>query len=455
MKTASYESNKSVSQLIHSDGYEYAKYVLEARAIPSVIDGFKPVQRKIVFCANLNAKTEFRKIAALAADLASDAHYVHGEASAAAATSLMGSTWANNVSLIEGKGNFGSRLVPIPAASRYIFGKLSPVFQAAFKDTNLAPGSIDPDNPEPQYYLPLIPWLLVNGSKGIAVGFACEIQSRNPLNLIAACKDVLANKICPDISPWFWNFKGIIEKDEQEGYRCWGNYEIGKRNRVLITELPINYSRESYVEVLIRMEEEGKILSFEDNCSSKGFQFEVTMNPAQRAKAEKIGYWAYFKIVKNLPENINVIDTNNKLKSYKRAEDLLTDFVGIRLKFFQSRINYKLNELTKDLEFTNDLILFINSIAQGKIALQENGRLRKVDDIIASAQANYIKFGKDHIKNRIESLSEDRIAELKIKSSWLMDEIKYYKSITPQELYVKDLDALKVTITKYLSEQSK
>ena len=215
-------NSKTIEQLIDDDYYGYAKYVIESRAIPSYIDGFKPVQRKVLYVVRKTAPVNGpkKKISDIAGSMSSMANYHHGSASAEDASSRMAQTFNNNVPLVTGHGSFGSRLVPEPSAPRYIFGTLSPEFDKWFSDEEVCPPNPEPDSPEPAHYLPLIPWVLVNGSSGMAVGFATNILPHAPADIAKLCHDCLrssdgsldSNMI---VKPSFPAFHGeIVQRDD-------------------------------------------------------------------------------------------------------------------------------------------------------------------------------------------------------------------------------------------------
>ncbi|MFW6311821.1 MAG: DNA gyrase subunit A [Nanoarchaeota archaeon] len=144
---------KKISEFIQEEYKSYSKYVLEHRAIPSVIDGFKMVQRKAFFL--LKGQKSFMKVASVGGELISKAGYNHGDASANSAVSLMAQDFpgGNNISLLEGKGSFGSRFIQEPAAARYIYVKASGIIPYLYKDLDLCPEDPDPEHPEAKYYL--------------------------------------------------------------------------------------------------------------------------------------------------------------------------------------------------------------------------------------------------------------------------------------------------------------
>ena len=180
-----------ISDVAKNEWLDFAMYTVEARAIPNMIDGLKPVQRFYLYSSIKNSKKDFKKVSAVSG-IISDYGYNHGEQSAAGAGQLMAATWNNNVTLVEGRGSFGTRLIQEAGAPRYVYTRLSENFDKYIKDINLAPEHGDPEHEPPAFYVPIIPLVLVNGTKGIATGFATHILPRDPVDLITACQQYLS-----------------------------------------------------------------------------------------------------------------------------------------------------------------------------------------------------------------------------------------------------------------------
>ncbi len=172
-------TEKTISEFLSNEYKEFAMYVIEGRAIPSVIDGFKPTQRKIIHIANQiwrtgNEKT--LKVFQLSGKVASDCFYHHGDMSLSNAIITMAQRFKNNAPLLEEEGQFGSLRSPQPGAPRYIGTKLSENFRLIYKDFELLEFKEEEGEViEPHYFLPIVPTVLLNGSSGIAVGFASNI----------------------------------------------------------------------------------------------------------------------------------------------------------------------------------------------------------------------------------------------------------------------------------------
>lgn len=139
-----------ISDVAKNEWLDFAMYTVEARAIPNMIDGLKPVQRFYLYSSIKNSKKDFKKVSAVSG-IISDYGYNHGEQSAAGAGQLMAATWNNNVTLVEGRGSFGTRLIQEAGAPRYVYTRLSENFDKYIKDINLAPEHGDPEHEPPAF----------------------------------------------------------------------------------------------------------------------------------------------------------------------------------------------------------------------------------------------------------------------------------------------------------------
>ena len=160
----------SITNFLSKEYKEFAMYSIEGRAIPSVIDGFKPTQRKIIHISNQvwrtgNEKT--KKVFQLAGVVADQAYYHHGNASLENAIITMAQRFKNNAPLLEEEGQFGSLRSPQAGAPRYIGTKLNENFKLLYKDSELLEHKEEEGELiEPKFFLPIIPTVLINGSSG-------------------------------------------------------------------------------------------------------------------------------------------------------------------------------------------------------------------------------------------------------------------------------------------------
>ena len=204
----------NITDFVHKDLVNFSLADLK-RSIAHVCDGLKPSQRKVMYsCFQKNLTAEM-KVAQLAAFVAEKSAYHHGEVSLAdtivkLANDYMGS---NNINLLEPCGQFGTRLMGGKDASqtRYIFTRLTSEARKLFdpKDDAIL-NYLDDDGRsiEPDFYMPTLPMILVNGSEGIGTGFSCYVPPFNPKDIRDNITNVLNGKSIQKMKPWFRGFKG-------------------------------------------------------------------------------------------------------------------------------------------------------------------------------------------------------------------------------------------------------
>lgn len=363
-------TTKTITEIINSDLLEYSMYVLQNRAIPSVIDGFKSGGRKLVYTMVNDYPTRKVKVAELAGSIAKYGFH-HGESSAEGAVVTLTADWNNNCPVFTGHGNFGSRLIQEAAASRYIFVSLSPEFKKYFIDNEVTIKSLDEESPEPQHYLPIIPWILVPGISGIAVGFACNILPHSVSDLVSEVRTYLKNplkyiKEQKLVVPTFPHFKGTVKSEALLSWSTTGIIEYAGKYMYKISELPIGYDRESYINILNGMVDSELIKDYEDDCSEDGFGFtvKVTLNQKEKIELDPI---KYFKLKKTHSENLTTLGVNGKLKLFSSVPDLIAYFCEYRLQKFADKIEYEKRELLSQIEQDSDKIRFIEMVIDGKV----------------------------------------------------------------------------------------
>jgi len=212
-------TEKTISDFLSNEYKEFAMYSIEGRAIPSVVDGFKPTQRKIIHISNQiwkNGSEKNIKVFQLAGKVASDAFYHHGNTSLENAIVTMAQKFKNNAPLLEEDGQFGSLRSPQPGAARYIGTKLSENFRLIYKDFDLLDYKEEEgESIEAKYFLPIMPTVLLNRSAGIAVGFASNVVNRDIKSIIDSCVRVIEGKKLSSIKPSLNVFIGEFIQDKE------------------------------------------------------------------------------------------------------------------------------------------------------------------------------------------------------------------------------------------------
>jgi len=431
---------RNLTDIIDTEFREFSMYTIENRAIPSVIDGFKPTQRKLVYSMINEYRGNKIKVAELGGGLAK-LNYHHGEGSAQGAAVGLASDWNNNAPVFTGYGNFGSRLVPEAAAPRYIFASLSDNFKKHFTDTEVAPKSNDPENPEPAHYLPIIPWILVNGISGIAVGFKTEVLPRSVKSLIEATNECLKNpekflKANKPIAPSFPSFKGTVTQVAPNQWKTTGIIEYIGKYTYKITELPIGYDRESYVEFLNGLIDKDLIRDYDDICSKDGFGFEVKVSTQQKSEAEK-DELKYFKLERTHTEILTTLGYDGKLKIFESVAELIHYFVKYRTEKFGDKIAYDINENEVEI---NELTLkakFIKLVINRKVDFRTSTKQQLLDFIAANVSPE--DFAKKFVNIPLYECTQDEVDKLQAKIDTKVSILVELKKTTPEALYKSHL----------------
>ena len=159
-------NEKTITNFLSNEYKEFAMYVIEGRAIPSVIDGLKPSQRKIIHISNQiwkNGNEKTLKVFQLSGKVASDCYYHHGDSSLSQSIINMAQKFKNNAPLLEEDGQFGSLRSPQAGAPRYIGTRLSENFRLIYKDFELLEYKEEEgEQIEPKFFLPIIPKCVLN-----------------------------------------------------------------------------------------------------------------------------------------------------------------------------------------------------------------------------------------------------------------------------------------------------
>ena len=378
------------------------------RSIPSVVDGFKPSQRKVLFsCFKRKLKSDI-KVAQLSGYVSEHSAYHHGEASLAStivglAQDFVGS---NNVNLLVPSGQFGTRLQggKDHASPRYIFTRLAPICRVIFPECDDALlDYLDEDGQviEPEHYLPILPLVLVNGADGIGTGWSTSIPNFNPRDIVANIRRILDDECTERMHPWYRNFNGTIEEEIVKGeirYNITGKYEIVDETTLVITELPLRSWTTDYKDFLENMlspkEKNAQpfITDYKEHHTDTTVHFIVTMTPENMAKAQKDGIEKKFKLcAKVSTSNMHAFDEKGAITKYSSPEAIMEAFVPLRLDAYARRRAMLIRQAEFELKRMSNKVRFILAVVDGEMTI---GRKKKSVLIEELEAAGYDKMPK-------------------------------------------------------------
>ncbi|GFP92089.1 DNA topoisomerase 2 [Phtheirospermum japonicum] len=464
------------------------------RSIPSMVDGLKPGQRKILFCSFKRNFIKEAKVAQFSGYVSEHSAYHHGEQSLAGTIIGMAQDYvgSNNINLLLPNGQFGTRGQggKDHASARYIYTQLSPITRFLFPkadDILLDYLNEDGQSIEPTWYVPIIPMVLVNGSEGIGTGWSTFIPNYNPLDIIANVRHLLNDEPMEPMHPWYKGFIGSVEisatKESGTSYTVTGIIEEEEESTLKITELPIRKWTQDYKEFLESISAENAnskdpfIESCRDNSGGEVVQFSVHMSAENLLKARQEGLLKKFKLTTSIAtSNMHLFDSRGLIKKYDTPEQILEEFF------------YKvlLANLENDMLKCDNKYRFIRCVVDGSIVVSNRKRadlfieLKEkgftpfpkkkpaaeiavagaTDDADESEETNDISIGQgvsasdyDYLLSlAIGTLTVEKMQELRAERDKLMQEVEELRTSTVKSLWTKDLDALE---TKFVEDLTK
>jgi DNA topoisomerase-2 len=441
-------TEKTITQFLSVEYKDFAMYSIEGRAIPSVVDGFKPSQRKVIHVANQIWKTgneKVLKIFQLSGKVASDVFYHHGDASLNSAIINMAQKFKNNAPLLEEDGQFGSLRSPQAGAPRYIGTKLSDNFRLMYKDFDLLNYKEEEgESIEPDFFLPIIPTVLINGSSGIAVGFATNILNRDVKSVTDSCIKVLTGKKIDEIAPSLREFTGDFIQDT-ENHKRWiirGKLQKVNTSTVKITELPPSMTFEKYEDLLEKLCDSKEIVSYDDNCKDN-IEYIIKFTRADLEKLSDEKLMKMFKLEEASTEIFSTLDENGKLKIFETTSEIIEYFVEFRLTYYHKRKAFMLEKMNKELKVLSNRGRFIKAILDEKLKINNVSKTLIIQGI-EEMGLDKIDDSYDYLlRMPIYSLTKELFEKLKEDFTTKKAEIKKLEETDPKDMYLDDLNDLK------------
>jgi DNA topoisomerase-2 len=405
----------TLGDFIDREMIHFSKYDCD-RSIPNMMDGLKVSQRKILYSAFKKNLVNEIKVAQFSGYVSEHSGYHHGESSLNGAIVNMAQDFvgSNNINILMPNGQFGTRLQggKDSASERYIFTNLNKITRLIFKkddDYILSYLNDDGTPVEPIYYLPIIPMILVNGSKGIGTGFSTDIPCFNPLELIDYIHKKIENDTYTyDFVPHYKGFTGTIEKDGDRRFITTGKYTIEK-NVIVITELPIGLWNEDYILHLEKCITDNKLKDYKDQSTDTKVYFKLTLKePMEEAELLKT-----FKLTTSLSiNNMNLFDNNDKLKHYNKVYEICDDFVNNRLEYYEKRRLHLIHILSAEMDILKNKCNYINELLNDTLDLRKKSN-SQICELLE--QKKYSKINDNYnylIKMTMDSVCQENVDSL-------------------------------------------
>jgi DNA topoisomerase-2 len=466
--------NVTYEEFINKELIHFSKYDCD-RSIPNLMDGLKISLRKILFSAFKKNLTTEIKVAQFSGYVSEHSGYHHGEASLNAAIVGMAQNFvgSNNINLLMPNGQFGTRLQggKDSASERYIFTQLHKITRSIFPscdDSVLTYLNDDGHLVEPIYYAPIIPMILVNGSKGIGTGFSTEILCYNPIQIIQYIKNKLANiEELFEFNPYYDGFKGVITKINQDKILIKGIYETTGADTIRVTELPVGYWTEDFKELLEFLIEPGQdkdgkkivpiIKDYDDMSKDTNVDFTIVFAKGKLAELEAnnadYGCNGVEKLLKlyttNSTTNMHLFDADDILQKYEKISDIIDAYYEVRLKLYQTRKDYMIQLIQKELVQLSNKTKYIKENLDGTIDLRKKKKDQVIEmlrekgyETLMDKDGEYDMEYKYLTKMAMDSVTEENVEKLLNDMSKKQNELEIIQSTTIHQMWNTELDVL-------------
>lgn len=458
-------SKKTVNftEIINNEYILHSVYNILTK-IPSIVDGLKIVQRKILYTVFLSNKdTEF-KVIQLTGRVMEKTSYGHGDSSLNNAIIGMAQNFVgtNNINYLLPLGQYGSRFGSrqsgdnLGASSpRYISTKLNPLILKIFRkeDDIILQHKIDDEghNIEPYYYYPIIPMVLVNGIIGIATGFSNDIAAYNPIDLVNIIENMIKNdgKIVGkfSIKPFYKNYKGPINvvsgktAETRSSVILTGIVEkITGKDEYRITEIPIGLEGKYKTNVLSKLVE-NKTISSKIVIKSTDTDVDIRIKLIDKSvlKTKKIEEVLQLSNKWGSASNFAINNENEQIEIFRTVKEVIKTFYEIRYDAYDERKTLYTKELKRELEEIDERRRFIQMVIDKKIIVFKRTKENLKQQL---KENNFVHIDK-LIQIPIYLFTKDEVDKLNKLYNEKNTIYQNYKKTTIESLWLTELNELK------------
>lgn len=410
---------QQIDDELHESYLTYAMSTITDRALPDVRDGLKPSQRRILVAMNdlnLAPGRKHRKCAKIAGDTSGNYH-PHGESVIYPTLVNMGQDWKMRVPMIDKQGNFGSIDGDPPAAMRYTEARMTHATVEMLDDikydtVDFIP-NYDDTRLEPTVLPAKFPYLLINGSNGIAVGMACSIPPHNVQEMCTAIMAVLDDpelpfedllKIVP--GPDFPTGGVIVgRRGVAEAYSSGrgrvivrgrvSQEKMGNRDTLVINEIPYQVMQNALIEKIVDAAKNGRIEGISDikNFSGKKHRTRIVVYLKRDADPDVVERQLYrFTPLQSTISIINIALDKRRPRTLA-LKQMIQCWIDHRREVIRRRTEFLLREARKQAHRLEGLIYAVCDIDE-VIALIRASKTR--DEAISRLMERHFRIPADH-----------------------------------------------------------
>ena len=434
-------TDRNVTDFFMNEYFDYAKYTIANRALPSIIDGLKPGGRKLMHAAFKILRTDKEtNLIDLVGTTLSYSKYHHGDASLTSTIETLAGRHANTLAPLQIIGSEAELRSAESAAPRYLGVQLSKWAKLLQKDQHILEYNFDGDfQIEPTYYLPIIPMALVARTTGMATGYKYDAQvSYNPADIARQCISVLttghlSGKLTPHIEQFGGSFVQIDD-------RIWANgiYTINK-DHIIINEFSPGETFSSFEATLKDLLIKGQILNWENQSKGGSIQYRIDVNASllERQIQKKLMGKTYKLGAFLKRPTYTLLNEHGKIAIFTSAEEVLRYFVNFRLGLYDKLKSVNIANLEQRILKLNQIRQFLDMYFDGTIIMSKDVPIERTYAILDSKV-----LPRSLADTSMKKLTKEEYDKLTNDIAELCKELEVITKTPTLELYLSELSAL-------------
>ena len=446
------DTTRTITDFFNTDYKEFTQYVIENRALVSVIDGLKTGARKIIHAAFTGSLRDGKqkKVPNLSGETMNFSLYPHGDMSLNSTIVTLSQEHKFNFNPLYIDSQNGTLRDDSVSSPRYLYVKLSKYADLWKRDIELTERLFDEGQYiEPKYYLPIIPMAIINRQEGMCQGFRFSTMSYSPVDVIDACIKCINDKKAFDKAVIHPYVRGIKKENWKLEDGIWVNYGaytwFDKKKQLIITDLPYDVEYKDFEKLLNKLLDSQEIDEWSNYSEDGNVDYRINCSKSTWVKKPDIDSEIInmFKLRKQLPNDLLwVLDENKKVLHFENIKDLIAYFIDFRLKKYKDRKKRLVTLKEEQLKENSDLIKFIGLVCSGKIKIMNRSK--------AEIKVDLEKKGLDMklISTPLSKCTIEEMNELQLKNVELVKELDYLRRTTEKEMYLNDLKELRTNIVK-------
>ena len=446
------DTTRNITDFFETDYKDFAQYVIENRALVSVIDGLKTGARKIIHAAFTGSLRDGKqkKVPNLSGETMNFSLYPHGDNSLNSTIITLSQEHKFNFNPLYIDSQNGSLRDNSVSSPRYLYVKLSKYADLWKTDIELTERLFDEGQYiEPLYYLPIIPMAILNRQEGMCQGFRFSTMSYNPIDVIDACIKYLTDKKTFDkciINPYIRGIKKENWKYENDTWVNYGKFEWdSKKKQLKIIDLPFDIEYADFDKLLNKLLDNDEIGDWSNYSEDGNIDYRIDCRKSKWVNEKDPDEFIYsmFKLKKLLtPDLLWMLDENKKVLHFKNIKEVISYFIDFRLEKYKERKNRLITFKEEQITENNNLVNFISLVCDNKLKILNRSKTDIKKDM------DYHNLDIKYLTTSLSRCTAEERTELIDKNNNLKKELEYLKQTSEKEMYIKDLKELRKNILK-------